>query len=124
MKVLLSIKPKYVQKIFSGQKKFEFRKNIFKKNISSVVIYSSSPVKKIVGEFTIKNILEGKIEYIWQQTYKFAGITKEEYLSYFNKKNKAFAIEINEIKKYNNPIDPLILFSKNFTPPQSYKYIT
>ena len=124
MKVLLSIKPKYVQKIFSGQKKFEFRKNIFKKNISSVVIYSSSPVKKIVGEFTIKNILEGDIEYIWQQTYKFAGITKEEYLSYFNKKNKAFAIEIDEIKKYNNLIDPLILFSKNFTPPQSYKYIT
>ena len=30
MKVLLSIKPEFVEKIFSGEKRFEYRKNIFK----------------------------------------------------------------------------------------------
>ena len=33
MKILLSIKPEYAHKIFSGEKKFEYRKIIFKKNI-------------------------------------------------------------------------------------------
>jgi len=33
--ILLSIKPKYVQKIIEGSKKYEFRKQIFKKNIEN-----------------------------------------------------------------------------------------
>ena len=34
MKVLLSIKPEYVDKIFSGEKRYEYRKSMFKnKNI-------------------------------------------------------------------------------------------
>ena len=35
---------------------FEYRKNIFKKDISSVIIYSTKPVGKIVGEFSFKKI--------------------------------------------------------------------
>lgn len=31
MKVLLSIKPEFANKIFEGTKRFEFRKSIFKK---------------------------------------------------------------------------------------------
>ena len=59
MKVLLSIKPEYVEKIFSKEKKYEFRKSIFKNpNIKSIIIYSSSPVKKVVGEFEIENIIQ------------------------------------------------------------------
>ncbi|RAX12581.1 hypothetical protein CKY02_11450 [Photorhabdus bodei] len=40
MKVLLSIKPEYVDRILNGSKKFEFRKVAFKNNqVQSVVIY-------------------------------------------------------------------------------------
>jgi len=54
MKVLLSIKPKYAEMILSGEKKYEFRRAIFKKpGISKVVIYASSPVSKVIGEFEI-----------------------------------------------------------------------
>lgn len=52
MKVLLSIKPEFVEKIFSGEKRFEYRKSIFKQqNIDTIVIYSTMPVGMIVGEF-------------------------------------------------------------------------
>lgn len=38
MKVLLSIKPEFVEEIILGNKKFEYRKSIFKrKDISSIV---------------------------------------------------------------------------------------
>jgi hypothetical protein len=52
--VLLSIKPKYVKSIIEGDKRYEFRKTIFKnREINRIYIYSSSPVKKIVGTFEI-----------------------------------------------------------------------
>ena len=44
MKVLLSIKPEFVEAIFSGEKLYEYRKAIFKKNVTTVVIYATKPV--------------------------------------------------------------------------------
>lgn len=41
---LLSIKPEYVDKIFSGKKGYEHRKAIFKQDIKTIVVYSTQPV--------------------------------------------------------------------------------
>ena len=46
MKVLLSIKPEFANKIFEGTKRFEFRKSIFKKEVKTVVVYASSPLQQ------------------------------------------------------------------------------
>lgn len=52
---LLSIKPEFANKIFDGTKKFEFRKSIFKnKDVTTVVVYVSSTIEKIIGEFEIE----------------------------------------------------------------------
>ena len=57
MKILLSINPEYVKKIFSGDKEYEYRRNIFKnKEVQSIIIYCTYPIKKIVGEFFIEKI--------------------------------------------------------------------
>ena len=59
MKVLLSIKPIFANEIFNGNKKFEYRKSIFKnKDIKTIVVYSTKPIGKIIGEFDIENIIE------------------------------------------------------------------
>ena len=55
MKVMISIKPEFADKIFTGIKKYEFRKVLFKNNdIDTVIVYASSPVQKVIGEFKIK----------------------------------------------------------------------
>ena len=57
MTVLLSIKPEFAEKIFDGTKKFEFRKSIFKNtDVQTVIVYASSPVQQVIGEFTIDSI--------------------------------------------------------------------
>lgn len=77
MKVLLSIKPEFAEKILNGTKKFEFRKGIFKNNnITTVVIYATMPVGKIVGQFSIDEILKNDPESLWVKTKKYAGISK------------------------------------------------
>ncbi len=101
MTVLLSIKPEFAEKIFDGTKKFEFRKSIFKNtDVQKVVVYASSPVQRVIGEFTIDTILNDDIDTIWEQTARYAGITRDFYLSYFAHKEKAYAIKIRNTRRY------------------------
>ncbi len=84
MKVLLSIKPEFVGKIFSGEKLFEYRKAIFKRpEVKSVVIYSTMSEGLIVGEFEIGEILAKHPEELWEQTKDVSGINKQFFDEYF-----------------------------------------
>ena len=122
MKVLLSIKPQFAVKIFDGTKKFEFRKSIFKNsNINTVVVYASSPMQKVIGEFTIDEIMEEEPAALWEMTKKHSGITKDFFDEYFLNREKAFAIKVKDITRYLEPKD-LIDFDINFAP-QSFVYL-
>ncbi len=122
MKILLSIKPEYVSRIFSGEKRFEFRKCIFRdSSVHEVYIYATSPVKMIVGTFGIKDIHEEAPSQIWKDTYQFAGIEEDAFFTYFQGREKAYAIEIEDVREFSSPIDPRKKID-NFVPPQSFAY--
>ena len=123
MDILLSIKPKYVKSIIAGEKRYEFRKTIFKsREINRIYIYSSSPVKKIVGTFKIGEILEDHPNNLWDMVKEFAGIDNRDFFAYFEGKSRAFAIEIQNLQEFNDPIDPYETMP-GFVPPQSYCYM-
>lgn len=104
MKVLLSIKPEFVEKIFSGTKRFEYRKSLFKKkSIKTVVVYASAPMKRVVGEFEIDDIWSDDVRIIWERTKNYSGISKEFYQSYFKQRKIANAIKIGSVKKFKSP---------------------
>ena len=121
-KILMPIKPVYVEKILSGEKCFEYRKKLPKKNvIDKIIIYSSVPVKKVVGEVKVKDILVENKEVLWNKTKEKSGTTKEFYDSYFKDKEIAIAYELGEVKIYN-PYKELLDFGINFAP-QSFIYL-
>ncbi|MCX6677486.1 MAG: ASCH domain-containing protein [Methanothrix sp.] len=123
MDVLLSIKPKFVEAIMDGRKKYEFRKNKFSnKDVNCIYIYSTSPIKKIIGLFKIDNIIEDSPRALWDQLKDHAGISEDEFFDYFRNKQMGFALEIKEVERFENPLDPKIIFP-NFVPPQSFCYI-
>ncbi|ELM6646435.1 ASCH domain-containing protein [Vibrio vulnificus] len=123
MKALLSIKPEFVAKIFSGEKLFEYRKAIFKRpEVKSVVIYSTMPEGLIVGEFEIGEILAKSPQELWEQTKDVSGINKQFFDEYFVNRDVAYAIQIKKLKKYQSPINPYEL-DTSFKAPQSFKYI-
>lgn len=120
--VLLSIKPEFAEKIFDGTKKFEFRKSIFKnEHVQKVVVYASSPVQKVIGEFSIEDILNDDVDTIWKKTSRYSGITHDYYLSYFANKDKAYAIKIKEARRYRQARN-LSDYNLSFAP-QSFAYI-
>ena len=122
MRVLLSINPEFAFKIFEGKKKFEFRKIIFKNpNVKTVVVYASSPVQQVIGEFEIDDILSCAPDEIWRLTKKYSGISEQFFYDYFADREIAHAIKIKEATKYDKPLS----LKENYkvSPPQSYLYL-
>jgi len=122
MKVLLSIKPEFAEKIFNGTKKFEFRRSIFKKSqVKTVVVYASSPMQRVIGEFEIGCILCDEINNLWEQTQEYAGIDEDYFFNYFSDKQKGYAIAIKKTRVYRTPLSLKDKF--NMLPPQSFAYL-
>lgn len=122
MKVLLSIKPEYAEKILSGEKKYEFRRAIFKnQSVKKVVIYASSPIQKVIGEFDIECVITLDLNELWESTKSHSGIDKEYYDSYFHGKEVGHAIKVKKTKRYRKHQN-LNDFDIKF-PPQSFCYL-
>ena len=123
MNVILSIRPIFCKMIFSGQKKYEYRKRVFKHiDIDKVYIYATKPICRIVGYFTIDEVIEDKKSYMWEKTHKDGGISKEFFDAYFKNCDMAHAIKIGEVVKLDNSIDPKKVI-KDFHAPQNYRYV-
>ncbi|CAM1363499.1 Predicted transcriptional regulator, contains an HTH and PUA-like domains [Tenacibaculum soleae] len=120
--VILSIKPIYAQAIMSGTKKVEFRKKTFKRQVDKIFVYSSSPEKKIIGFFTIKDIVEDSPENLWKEFKEVGGIDKKSFFEYYQNSETGFSIRISEAKKFENGIEPSDFF-ENFNAPQSFIYL-
>ncbi|GAB1366446.1 ASCH domain-containing protein [Candidatus Cloacimonadaceae bacterium] len=118
----MSIKPEYAESILNGSKRYEFRKKVFtRSDVTHVVLYASSPVKKVVGEFEIAYIIKDDLNSLWQRTKDNAGIDRNCFDNYFMNHSEGHAIAINKVIKYLEPYDLKAVF--NVDPPQSYLYL-
>lgn len=123
MNVLLSLEKEYADAIFSGIKKYEFRRVIFKnQDVKKVYIYCNASVKRIVGSFEIEKILTGTPDEMWKICHKHSGISKEGFFRYFKGAKRAYAIKVKNIHKLKRRINPYSAKNK-FTPPQSFYYL-
>lgn len=119
--MLISIKPEYVENIFNGSKKYEYRKIRCKRDIDKIIIYSTYPIMKVVGEAKVEKILEDSPDRIWEKTKKYSGIDLNFYQKYFKDRSKAIAYKLTNIKKYDSPKELSSYGIK--AAPQSFVYI-
>lgn len=119
--IILSINPEHVENIFNGNKKYEYRKTKCKQDIDKIIIYSTHPVMKVVGEARVENILEDEPEKIWERTSKESGINFEFFKQYYKGRQKAVAYKLADVVEYNEPIGLHNYGLK--TAPQSYAYV-
>jgi len=123
MNVILSIKPKYVQSILSGVKRYEFRKSIFsEKYVKEAYIYVTAPTKRIVGQFEIGGIIRDSPECLWDRLGPLSGMNEAEFFGYFQETRIGSAIEIKHVEIFDPQYDPKELIP-GFKPPQSFCYL-
>ena len=124
--LLLSIRPKYAEKIFNGSKRVELRKTRPNVNHGDIVfVYVSSPVKVLEGTFRVTEVIEHPVEQLWTHVKHDAGVTHSEFDEYYKNSEIGYAIHLQSPVKIANPLrlDQLREMWKGFHPPQGYKYL-
>ena len=119
--ILLSINPNHVENILNGTKRYEFRKRVCKKKVDKILIYSTTPIKKVVGEAEIEEVLIDEPEIIWKKTKEESGIDKNFFDKYYENKNEAVAYKLKNVMKYRRPRE--LKDEGVSTAPQSFQYI-
>jgi predicted transcriptional regulator len=125
--LLLSVQPRYADKIFDGTKTVELRRT--RPRITSgdlAIVYVSTPIKAIVGFLEIKKITEASPGVIWPEISRQAGISKQNFDEYYQGADKAFALYLRHARLLPRPIDlsHLRRLWQNFRPPQSFGYLS
>lgn len=125
MNALLAITPEFEEKILPGEKQYEFRRTTFSDvdSVDGIYLYASSPVKRIVGIFTIQRVVDGAPTEHWKLFGGESGIDdRERFLDYFEGVATGFAIEIDAVHRFQPEIDPDEVFDE-FVPPVSFHYL-
>jgi predicted transcriptional regulator len=112
-----------VEKILSGEKRLEFRRSWAVESVDVLLIYSTSPTQRIVASANIVSVTKGTPTSLWELAKeKGGGVTRQLIYDYFEGKKTGYAIEMDEIVKFKNPIDPKKILT-NFFAPQSFRYL-
>lgn len=134
MNIILSIKPKWAELIYSGKKTIEWRKSFPKLNsyedfkIEKVFLYETAPVKKITGYFEFNEnsypvYSISDIDALSNQRFIENGcVPKEDLKRYKGKNNRLYGWIVGNVTKFKVPFD-LVAFNLK-RPPQSWCYDT
>lgn len=118
---LMPIRPRFASSIMKGQKRVEFRRVAFRNRVTHVVVYASSPVKKIVGYFEVSLIDKDSPEKLWKKYGHVGGICLDEFMKYYADTDRGMAIVVKRVHTFKEPIP---LSTLGAVPvPQSFSYL-
>ena len=123
--VVLSIRPQYSAKIMEGRKTVELRRRfpVSAPSGTMAYIYSTSPVRAMVGIAEIKDVLKLPVQQIWSEFEDTAFIQRHDFDRYFHGLEFGFALLFEEVKPFSRPVPLTELREKfGFEPPQSFLY--
>ena len=103
--LLLSIRPEHADKIFDGSKRVELRR--VRPRVTSgdlVLVYVSTPVRALVGAFDVTRVVEAQPQILWEQVKEDAGISREQFDSYYRGAAKAYGIVVGNVRQLPEPV--------------------
>jgi len=123
--VVISIRPQYSSKIIEGLKTVELRRRfpVSAPRGTTAYIYSTSPVRAMVGMADIKRVLKMPVDQIWEQFENVAYIEKSDFDKYFEGVENGFALQFENVRPLKKPLPLTELRERfGFEPPQSFLY--
>lgn len=103
---LISIHPTYVERIMSGEKRFEFRRAWARTPVDLLVIYATSPIQRIVAIAEVGRIIRASKSRLWEVAReRGAGISRSELFAYLEGKLEGVALELVRNIKVDRALD-------------------
>jgi predicted transcriptional regulator len=102
--IVMSIKPKYAERILKGEKSIEIRKRFSNKWLGhDVALYASQPQGALVGKATVCAVSTGRPADIWSRFTMQIGCRKSEFDAYVQSAGQITAIELKNVVSYQEP---------------------
>jgi predicted transcriptional regulator len=118
----MAIHPRYADAILDGTKQVEFRKRRVASDISTVLIYATAPVQKVIGSFTIGGMVVDKPDRIWNEFGEVGVIERDDFTQYYATSEAAVAIRVEDTERFAQPI-ALADLDPSPAVPQSFSYL-
>lgn len=119
---LLAIHPRFANAILEETKRVEFRKVAFRRPVTHVVMYATSPIQRIVGIFEVLGTEWASPHVLWRRFGDVAGLERAEFLAYYRSNAKGVAMRIGAVHR----LDVALALSRVHRPanvPQSFRYL-
>lgn len=98
--VIISIRHPFADKIYSGEKLFEFRKR--RPNIAVGTrcwIYEPLPIGKVTGFFIYRGCYRDEKAKVWEHCQENAGINREAFMQYYDRDFYAYAWQVGTARR-------------------------
>jgi predicted transcriptional regulator len=122
--VLMSVKSHFAERIVSGEKSVELRKQFHSKwEGHEAILYATKPTGSFVGKATICNVTHGSPTDIWARFGSRIGCSKRDFDTYVGATQEVAAVELDNVVRFENivPLRQMAdLLQQRLTPPQSY----
>ena len=124
--LVLSLKPRHAEAIVAGTKTVELRRT--RPNVdmpTRALIYSTSPVKSLVGSCRVDLIESQTLRELWRLASDRAGVSRHEFHEYFAGLGQGVALHLSGVQRAATPVSlsQLRRLVPGFRPPQSFAYL-
>lgn len=125
--VIMSLKPEYGELVLSGSKTVELRNRVVRIEPDTTIwIYFTSPVSKIVGVADVSSVICDSPPVIWRRFRKGMCIDRLRFDEYVGDRIRVSALVLKNVKKLDEPvpIGGIRRVVRSFHPPQFYSRVT
>lgn len=120
---LMAIHERYADAIMDGVKRVEFRKRRLADDIETVWVYATAPMSKVIGYFSVDEIVQGTPHDIWERFGSVGEIDRDDFFDYFDGRDTAVAILVGAAKRLPTPV-ALGDIDPRPAVPQSFAYLS
>lgn len=124
--LLLSVRPRFAQGLLAGTKTAEIRRRFPDvPEGMTVIIYSTSPEKAVLGTMRARRVVRSNADEIWRDYSGVIGIERAELTDYLDGANECSVLELDTPNLWSRPValDDLRRVLQ-VEPPQSFRYLT
>jgi predicted transcriptional regulator len=122
--LLMSVRPKFAEKIIDGSKSIEVRKRFSDKWVGhDAVLCATKPLSSLVGRTTIRSVTKGHPDNIWVRFQSQIGCSRKEFDLYVGDASEVAAIGLGDIRPYETPVrvgQLAQMLCRRLLAPQSY----
>lgn len=104
-----------------GMKKVEFRKTNVPTSITHVVVYATSPEKKVVGYFSVDEVVKASPATLWERFGSAGMIDETPFFGYYAGQQYGLGILVGQVLELERPFT-FTARNGDLSVPQSFSY--